>query len=128
MKTIYYTALVGDYDTLSDPEYISHDGDYVCFTDQPVKHGGIWEIRPLQKVIEGDPVRTNRWHKMHPHILFPEYEKSVYLDSNIQITGPHLESRLQQISANGDLIALPPPKEIAYMKKLTSAFVQSETL
>jgi hypothetical protein len=111
MKTVCYTALVGNYDTLHQPRYVSRNWDYVCFTDQPLKRHRIWEIRPLQRVIDGDVIRTSRWHKMHPHLLFPEYDNSVYIDCNIQITGSHLESRLKQFIENGTFIALPPHPE-----------------
>ena len=41
------------------------------------------EVVPAEYV--SDPVLANRWCKMHPHQLFPQYPLSVYLDSNIRI-------------------------------------------
>ena len=116
-EVVCYTALVGNYDDLRSPSYVSPNWDYICFTDQPVGgQVGVWEIRPLVKVIEDDPTRTNRWHKMHPHILFPDYEVSVYVDSNIEIIGPHLETKLRDLLLGVNMIALPahPLRDCVY--------------
>ena len=34
---------------------------------------------------ELDNTRNNRWHKTHPDVLFPNYEASLYIDSNLII-------------------------------------------
>lgn len=108
MKVVCYTTLVGDYDELRSPKYVSPNWEYVCFTDQPITQAGIWQIQPLKKIFAGHPTLTSRWHKTHPHRLFPAVEFSVYLDANLQITGRHLESRCQTFIKESVLIALPP--------------------
>jgi len=84
-KAVLYTCLTGNYDQLNNHSYINPDWDYVCFTDHTAiknKNNSCWEIKPLffDKM---DDVRNNRWHKLHPHLLFPEHERSVYVDTNI---------------------------------------------
>lgn len=108
MKIVCYTSLVGDYDKLRKPKYTSENWDYVCFTDQTLDGQGVWTVNPLHTQIDADPGRTNRWHKMHPHKLFPDYDISIYIDANIRITGPHLEKRAKDFIASKTLIALPP--------------------
>lgn len=85
---VLYTCLTGDYDSLPLHEYIAPDYDYICFTDNPsllrFKYYGAWQIRPLF-FSELDNQLNNRWHKTHPHILFPDYAESIYIDSNISI-------------------------------------------
>lgn len=90
-KSVLYTCITNDYDdieAIKTYKYINNDWDYVCYTDnqEHINQGqiGIWEIRPLQ-FNELDDVRNNRWHKLNPHILFPEYEESIYIDPNINI-------------------------------------------
>lgn len=90
-QSVVYTCITNDYDDLKEIEiykYVDKDWDYVCFSDNEelIKQGnlGIWEIRPLQ-FAKLDNTRNQRWHKIHPHILFPEYEKSVWIDGNINI-------------------------------------------
>lgn len=91
-KSVLYTCITGNYDRLSNHSFIHPDWDYVCFTDNPsIKNNDnlSWQVKQLvfDKL---DNVRNNRWHKMHPHILFPEYEKSVYIDANINIISKEL--------------------------------------
>ncbi|MDO3387337.1 glycosyltransferase [Gilvimarinus sp. SDUM040013] len=90
---VIYTCLSGDYNDLVQPAYIDFDWDYVCFTDnvdvlRSGKHCGIWELRPIEIKAE-TPGRVNRWYKMHPHLLFPDHEKSIYIDGNINIIGDY---------------------------------------
>ena len=37
-----------------------------------------------------DNVRLNRYHKINPHIILPEYEESIYIDANVNILTPYL--------------------------------------
>lgn len=95
-KSVLYTCITNDYDNIEEIKtykYVNPDWDYICFTDneEHIKQGqiGIWEIKPLQ-FMELDNVRNNRWHKLNPHILFPEYEESIYIDPNINILTEYL--------------------------------------
>ena len=90
-KGVIYTCITNDYDDINEIKtykYVNKDWDYVCFTDnkEHIEKGqiGIWEIKPLM-YNESDNTRKNRWHKFHPHILFPQYSQSIYIDANINI-------------------------------------------
>lgn len=81
---VIYTCLIGNYDFLKHFPIIEKNWDYVCFTDLNIKNDSQWEIRPLS-FNKLDPGRNYRWHKTHPHTLFPEYKQSLFLDANIWI-------------------------------------------
>ena len=100
-KGVVYTCITNDYDDIRQIKthtYIDKDWDYVCFTDnqQDIAAGqvGIWQIRPLQ-FTQLDNTRNNRYHKLSPHLLFPEYQESIYLDSNINVLTPFLFEFIQ---------------------------------
>ncbi len=106
---VIYTCITGGYDSLINHAYIDQNWDYVCFTDN-LSIGNVdnslWQIRPLV-FDKYDNIRKQRWHKIHPHILFPDYEKSVWLDANINILNKDIfadickaidESRLMSIA------------------------------
>ena len=100
-KSVVYTCITNDYDDLSAISchyYVDPDWDYVCFSDNPQliaqKQLGVWEIRPLV-FDQLDNTRNNRYHKILPHRLFPEYEQSVYLDANINILTPYLFNEIK---------------------------------
>ena len=105
-KSVIYTCITDDYDDLREIltyKYIDPEWDYVCFTnnqaDIAAKQIGIWEIRPLQ-FTSLDSSRNNRWHKTHPHLLFPEYEESIYIDGNINILSDFLFRTIRQQNKN----------------------------
>jgi len=83
-KGVIYTCIIGNYDQLNNHSYISSERDYFCFTDNlsiKNKNNATWGIKPLA-FDKMDNIRNNRWHKLHPHILFPEYERSIYVDGD----------------------------------------------
>ncbi len=84
-----YMALFGDYDTIREPLLFPENIDYFLLTDQPFPVNSMWkeysQNHTLPQEILGDPVLCNRWCKMHPHILFPEYDYSIYVDANIWV-------------------------------------------
>lgn len=86
---VVYTCITGGYENLLLQNYLNPEWDYVCFTDSSgllkYKNYGGWKIRRLE--FSGlDNARNNRWHKTHPHILFPDYNESIYIDGNIVFT------------------------------------------
>lgn len=95
---VVYTCLTGNYDKLKLQEYLDYSYDYVCFTDNinllKLKNFGAWTIKPLF-YCELDNHYNNRWHKTHPHILFPEYESSIYIDSNIIFLNDSIYKQLE---------------------------------
>ena len=109
-STVVYTCVTNEYDDMSRiacPTAVDFEADYVCFTDCnrdiAAERIGIWTIRPLV-FYKLDSTRNNRWHKMHPHLLFPEYEKSIYMDANINVLD---SSFLVDIKASRRGMAMP---------------------
>lgn len=87
-QIVVYTAISGDYDFLKDPEYITENCDYVCFTDNPKLKSKVWMIKPFPEfALTLDKVRRCRYVKIMPHILFPNYQYSVWVDGSIDIIG-----------------------------------------
>ena len=79
-----FTALFGGYDDIRDPLVHPDNIDYFIITDQQLDEESCWRRLPADLIpadVEGDIAR-NRWVKMHPHLLFPNYDYSIYLDSN----------------------------------------------
>lgn len=129
-RTVIYTCITNKYDDLREiatPGYINSDCDYICYTDDDglVSQGtiGVWQIRQLA-FNELDDTRNNRWHKMHPHILFPEYEASIYMDANVDVLSDRLFS---EATERGQSLLLPqhPSRDCIYeeYKKILSQFM-----
>lgn len=109
---VIYTCITGNYDALINHGYINPNWDYVCFTDdlkikQPEQ--SVWDIT-LLKFDQLDNVRNQRWHKLHPHELFPEYKASIWVDGNINIKKESFFKDLEQsIKANDSILFSPHP-------------------
>ena len=80
-RLVIYTCITGAYDILVDPVAIFPGVDFVCFTDHDVKRK-VWQLRnPVHR--EKNALLTARWHKLHPHELFPDYDYSLWVDGNV---------------------------------------------
>ena len=87
-KNVCYTCIVGKYDSLKDPTYITEGWDYICYTDNINFKSNLWEIRPLPNDIKNlDNSRKNRYIKINAHKIFPEYTFSLYIDGTMKPTG-----------------------------------------
>ena len=87
-KNVVYTVIVGDYDDLIQPQIISENWDYVCFTNNPQLKSDIWQIKEIPtkyNEIE-DPKRKASLLKIEYYELFGnEYDIIVSIDGNILI-------------------------------------------
>ncbi|MDW8259151.1 MAG: DUF616 domain-containing protein, partial [Gammaproteobacteria bacterium] len=81
---VVYTAIAADYDELRPPRVIPEGVDFVCFTERGKRVPAGWTHRVLPRS-ELPPASSNRYAKMHPHLLFPAHDASIYVDGNIEI-------------------------------------------
>jgi hypothetical protein len=102
-KTAVYQAVLGNYDVLQ-PAFPLFPDIYDCFlfTDSPA--GAMnWKVREIPEAAArlSNPVLINRYLKMHPHELFPDYDYTMYLDGNIQLISDPRPLLLKASSAAG---------------------------
>lgn len=82
---VIYTAIVGNYDEIYQPEVIDDRFDYIIFSNDINENTiGVWQIRPINY---DNPIQTKiaRWVKTHPDELLKEYKFSIWMDANIVI-------------------------------------------
>jgi len=84
---VIYTCITGGYDELLEPMVVEPRVDYICVSDGAPRQGSVWRHLPLPLNM-GDAAANSRYVKMHPHILFPQYDISIYVDGNIQLLAP----------------------------------------
>lgn len=89
-KIAVYTGVFGDYDRILEPLFISDKLDYYYISDEKPSELKIYQWIDAHNIIPSDvvtPIKRNRYIKMHPHMMFPDYKYSIYIDGNVQITG-----------------------------------------
>ena len=119
MKKVVYSCITGGYDKIPVHNYIAPDWDYVLFTDNNdlIKAGKYahWTIKPLffDKLTN---VKNARWHKVNTHILFPEYDVSLWIDSNIIVNNNNLFKVIDNLIKNDVLVGVPnhPERKCIY--------------
>lgn len=112
-KKVIYTCLVGNYDVLRQPLAIDESYDYICFSnDIKEERVGVWQIRPIP-FKHKDKARLSRYVKILPHRALEDYEWSLWMDANIQITKKEFYSIVDSKIAEGGKVyqvthCLPP--------------------
>ena len=118
-KKVVYACITGEYDDIPVHKYVAPDWDYVLFTDNQelIRQGHFahWTIRPLvfNKLTN---VKNARWHKVNAHKLFPEYDYSLWLDSNIVVNNDGLFDLANKLIKQNTLVAVPnhPERKCIY--------------
>ena len=86
-KIAVYTAIYGPYDVIMEPLYKDPNCEYYIFTDQEIPSNSIWKKVNASFPSEvNSPLLKNRYIKMMPHRVLPQYRYSVYIDGNLIIT------------------------------------------
>ena len=109
-KKVIYSAMIGGYDNII-PIVVSKDWDCIMFTDTPEenlpKNTG-WKFVKADMSLGQNNALVNRWYKMHPHLVFPEYEESIYIDANIAVKSfEFIDSRIEELKKAKIHISMP---------------------
>ncbi len=93
--TAIYTCIIGGYDDIREPRYISDRCDYFLISDKSPENKSVYQWLDIKSYLpEGieDPIYQNRYCKINAHKIFPQYRYSVYVDGNITIVGDIAEN------------------------------------
>lgn len=83
-----YTSIFGEYDNVQEPLVIPDNCDFYIITDNEIKKESLWKkISPKEfsDIDNMNNIYKNRYFKMNPHKVFPNYEYSIYIDGNIKV-------------------------------------------
>lgn len=128
MKKVIYTCIVGDYDDLTTPPFLE-DWDYICYTDQPLK-SDIWEIREIPTELKYlSPIKQQRYIKLHPHLLFPEYDFSLWIDANVTINKNFNKYIEQNCTEEGTVLFIGkhPSRNCIYREAITCKTMKKDS-
>ena len=97
--------MVGGYDEIMQPQVVDDQFDYILFSnDIKEDRVGVWQVRSIAYT-NPDNTRICRYVKTHPEDLLPEYEFSVWIDSNVVITSSKVYERAIELYHVGAVIA-----------------------
>jgi hypothetical protein len=119
---VVYTCITRGYDKLRPVRSPEPGVRYVCFNDGDVAPSEGWEMLPLPARI-ANPAAANRYAKMHPHLLFPEHELSVYVDGNIEF-GAGVRALAEEALRNHDIAVYSHPfRDCLYAESMECAAI-----
>jgi hypothetical protein len=124
--TVVCSAVVGGHDVSWPAGGVVSGASYVRFTDDPgLETWGVWSNRPLE-FHGGTAVRSARWVKTHPHMLFPDACWVVWVDGNvIPLTG--LEGLLAEFKLSGaPMGAIQHPTRITVEQEVAACIKQGK--
>lgn len=88
-KGVVYTCVTGGYDRVREPFLINDNLDYIVFSDKDLNNekDSVWKYQSLPNQEDCNQWKNyaNRFCKMHPFELFPEYDYAIYVDGNVEI-------------------------------------------
>ncbi len=86
VRTVVYTAMYGHYTQLHP---IPDMGcDCIAFVDDPsTPPTEGWKIQPVWSP-QTHPRMQAKYFKMHPHVLFPEHDISIWIDASVKVENP----------------------------------------
>ena len=105
-KAVIYTCITAEYDELRQPWAVHPGFDYVCFvpSGDPRIGGnvGVWQMKAIDFENPDDRVHS-RFVKLNPHLVFPEYEYSLWIDGNVTIADGALYDKLLEEMERGTI-------------------------
>ena len=98
-KTIIYTIITGNYDTIKQPLVVEEGVEYVLFSNnREIRDAGVWKVvqipseQWLGRSERENNILLSRKVKMLPHKYLPkECEQSIYVDADMMIKRPLTE-------------------------------------
>lgn len=83
-KLVVYTVVLGTAHELP-PRYKKADVDWICFTDQDSIDSKGWTMVKIEPYFPFDLERSSREPKTRAHLWLKDYERSIYVDSKVQL-------------------------------------------
>lgn len=110
-KFAIYTACIGGYDNILQPETTDNRFDYILFSDEVTDESlGVWQVRHVGYT-NPDKTRIARYVKTHPEELLPEYDATLWMDSSIQIVSKQIYDKVVDLyETNVDIASVKHPK------------------
>lgn len=108
-KIIVYSCIIGDYDGLKTPQYVSDDIKYVCFTDNKKIVSDVWNIVYIEQNYGLDNIRLARYIKLFPDIFLEDEGTSVWVDAKYEIRDD-LRDYIKMYGGEEKILCFPHPE------------------
>lgn len=81
-KIIVYSVIVNGYDDVKTPKEYDPNVKYILFTDDENIKSDVWEVKPVDFLKNIKDLRKKaRYVKVNPHLILPDHDVSIWVDS-----------------------------------------------
>lgn len=116
-NSVVYTAITSGYDSLMDSQHVANS-KFVAFLEDPSVQSKTWEIKKLERQSPDDN-RCAKIYKALPHLYFPDYEYSLWIDGNCQLLQP-VQRLIQTFLQDADMALFKhPERNCLYVEAIT---------
>jgi hypothetical protein len=111
-KIIVYSVNINGYDEVITPREYDPNVQYILFTDDESIKSDVWEIKPVDFLDKIKDLRKkSRYIKTNPHLLLPEHDVSIYIDSCFEPKFTDTKKMLKDIGMdNNNIMAYKHPE------------------
>ena len=99
-RFVIYIVIVGGYDTIYQPAILDNRFDYVLFADTHIDNSGVWQVRQIPYVTDKNWLKA-RYPRINVEDVLSEYDASLYIDGNVQITSQFVYDRFIELFEQG---------------------------
>lgn len=90
-KYVIYSAIIGSYDNILQPDCIDNRFDYILFSDDiPENKIGIWEIKKINKTFANNTLKARYVKTNAFELLDSKYDFYIWIDANIKILSDYI--------------------------------------
>ena len=117
-RIVVYTSIYGSVDEVHEPLTTPDNCDFFILTDQPVRASSIWRKKDFDFEVHQIPDEStlkNRFVKMFPELIFPDYDFAVYIDGSVEIRTDMTEF-IQETNQYGLKMFLHPVRNCVYQE------------
>ncbi len=117
-RIVVYTSIYGSFDEVHEPLTTPDNCDFFILTDQPIRESSIWVRKDFDfsaHQIPDDSTMKNRFVKMFPELIFPDYDFSVYIDGSVEVRTDMTEF-VQDTNQYGLKMFLHPVRDCIYQE------------
>lgn len=83
-KVCIYSAHFGNTDDITEPTLDKTGVDFVLFTDNTEYKSNFYKVIYCKPDFK-DPNRSAKVYKIFPHIFLPDYEYTIWADTNLEL-------------------------------------------
>ena len=87
-KGVVYTCVAGGYDEIDEPQILNPNYDYYYIAEAPIESIHNMKFLDINSLVP-DGITKNvmkaRYCKVHPHLIFQEYDFSIYFDGKLKL-------------------------------------------